>query len=86
MNVELTGEVLPDLGGKKEIEFENKVKEEYFIILQKKNSISLGPWNVFSQNARLDEKYKRFVNSEVKVKKANEVKSYTGTEMIENEF
>ena len=48
MNVELTGEVLPDLGGTKEIEFEKEVKEEYFVILQKKNSISLGPWDIIS--------------------------------------
>jgi hypothetical protein len=86
VNVELTGEVLPDLGGTKDIEFENEVKEEYFVILQKKNSISLGPWDVFSQKARLDEKYKRFVNSGVKVTTANEVKSYTGTEMLKKAF
>ena len=46
--LELTGEILLDLGGTKEIELENEVKEEYFVILQKKNSINLGPWDIFS--------------------------------------
>lgn len=82
MNINLTGEVLIDLGGIKEVQFDDEALEEYFVFLNKKNSIDLGPWGVYSQNARLDDKNKKYLVSKVKIKKANEVESYVGTDIL----
>ena len=86
VQIELTGEILVDLGSIKEVEFDQEFKEEYFVILGQNNLIDLGPWFITSQKAKLGENYKKFVRSSLKIKTANEVESYAGVKTLKQAF